>query len=1088
MEKKDRPLASPARSSLPVMGSRGNEATSFWLALRGQWELMLGVCLVLIVFAVYYGTLCPSIFPGDSAFACVAVLQAWPGHDFVGHPVASIAARLFSGIPFGDLPFRLSLFSALCGAGAVFWIFKGVTLVLYDAISEEQWIYPLNEDAQTEESSLEPEFTRSPDAIGEINDSAHRIAMAGGAISAIIFAFCTPFWLASTRFHYQTFEVFLIVAVCYVLVHYWVMASVRSLIIAAILIGVGLVESTFFVLILPIALFCFIYGGYRNEHISTSFIALLVLYMAIGFSLAGVAQVLWLIASSGEFSMRAVMKVATLWEQNQLNGLVAILEHKGWLLMLIEGSIPLLLAYAARYPIAYTYFLSPQSRNAAVVHERASWREEQDFLSGFSWSIAVFVLLGSVAHAVLNLPGSPWYLSRASMYLPIMPMLGIAVTAGFLFAYGLLFGYQHLDRRAAPGAGGFRRMLNAGYLMRAGVVSVMGVLVLVSLFRNRIDVDGSKAAFVDVMCREILKAAPQARCFVTDGSFDMNLLMQAWMQKRPISLINFQDFSSQTAGVEATSEKGKRATAFLVDWLSSNPNAYDQVAMLDAPRLWFDAGLQAVPTTLVYLGAKSGTRLDVQALLKQQRLFWDKNKALLVGTDPRLMNLRRIQMQLRMQISRIANDLGVFCLHQNADSDACTAFDFALEVDPKNLPAWINRTATQLTNSRTNTVESVDQCVEKVVALMKKTPMCASLAESERHYGALYLPAVEHLASLCIGRASPTVSQKASSLLEQLRNYVQDAMQVNVRRPVSPLIAYRDGLTDEEMTRVIEAMTGGYWKAAETQLKTILRTKRTSLVAWSLLAEVLMNQQKLEEIQNTVLPEMRLIAGNAGSEWVDMTEGCFLMRQTTPNYRMAHDCFLRALKRNPNIEEAQNMVIQTALSLGDQAVIETDCTTILTHACQHPMANAVLGTLRLNQNRLEEAEKALNTSIAVRPSAAALNDLGETLRRMQRREAAERMARRALLLNPSFYQAWDTLALILTDQGRLQEASDAHRTALRFCQTDLRLFLNAAKLEKTRGDYKTARALLQKSSQLLAHAATPYKERYDALLKSLPRE
>jgi hypothetical protein len=271
MGKEDsRPVPVKAKT-ISAMGSPMKAVPSFWLALRGQWELMLGVCLALVVFAVYYGTLCSSIFPGDSAFACVTVLQAWPGHDFVGHPITNILARFFSALPFGDLVFRLNVFSALCGAGAVFYLFKLVTLLLYDAMSEEQLIVPQNEDLPGEDRIVE-ETPPARDAIDEINDSAHRMAMAGGVISAIVFAFCTPFWLAATRFHYQTFEALLIIAVCYALVHYWVVASVRSLAIAAILVGVGLIESTFFMVILPFALFCFVFAGYRHGHISTSFI------------------------------------------------------------------------------------------------------------------------------------------------------------------------------------------------------------------------------------------------------------------------------------------------------------------------------------------------------------------------------------------------------------------------------------------------------------------------------------------------------------------------------------------------------------------------------------------------------------------------------------------------------------------------------------------------------------------------------------------------------------------------------------------------------------------------------------------------
>jgi Flp pilus assembly protein TadD len=106
---------------------------------------------------------------------------------------------------------------------------------------------------------------------------------------------------------------------------------------------------------------------------------------------------------------------------------------------------------------------------------------------------------------------------------------------------------------------------------------------------------------------------------------------------------------------------------------------------------------------------------------------------------------------------------------------------------------------------------------------------------------------------------------------------------------------------------------------------------------------------------------------------------------------------------------------------------------------------------------------------------------------MQRLQAAEGVTRRALLLQPEFCQAWDTLALILKDQGRLDEAAEAHRKALRLCQTDIRLFLNAAKLEQARGDFKAVRRLLKDSEPLLAGASINYKDTYRELLKSPPQ-
>jgi tetratricopeptide (TPR) repeat protein len=269
-------------------------------------------------------------------------------------------------------------------------------------------------------------------------------------------------------------------------------------------------------------------------------------------------------------------------------------------------------------------------------------------------------------------------------------------------------------------------------------------------------------------------------------------------------------------------------------------------------------------------------------------------------------------------------------------------------------------------------------------------------------------------------------------------------------------------------------------------VRTLLRKRRASLFLWSLLAEALMNQGKFAEVQNTVLPEMRLIAETKGSEWIEMTAGCLAMRQGKPDYQMAHDQFARVLQRKPDIEEVQNLLIQTALLLREPALIETDCLAVLEYSSRQPMANAVLGALRLNQDRLEDAEKAVRISIASHPSSPALNDLGEILRRMQRFQAAEGVTRRALLLQPEYYQAWDTLALILKDQGRLDEASEAHHAALRLCKDDIRLYLNAAKLEQARSDFKAVSQLLKESAPLLSNAAPVYKDEYNCLAKSRP--
>jgi Flp pilus assembly protein TadD len=477
--------------------------------------------------------------------------------------------------------------------------------------------------------------------------------------------------------------------------------------------------------------------------------------------------------------------------------------------------------------------------------------------------------------------------------------------------------------------------------------------------------------------------------------------------------------------------------------------------------------------------------MDLQSLLNEHRMFWKKIEPMFEGKELQSYVLRHIQSAMRIQASRLANDLGVLCLHKEAKEDARGAFSLALDMETNNLCAMVNQYTPEAVNLETKKGDPFNVLMKRITVAMGSTPSFDSFSDWEERYGTLYLNAVENLANLCNKVPDARNPDTCPPVMQQSRDYVRAAIHANSEPRVTPS-SLKDETVDEEVIKIVAAIREGYSKAAETQVRTLLRKRRSSLFLWSLLAEALMNQGKFAEVQSMVLPEMRVIAETKGSEWIEMTAGCLAMRQGKPDYQMAHDQFVRVLQRKPDIEEAQNLLIQTALLLREPALIETDCLAVLAHSSRQPMANAVLGALRLNQDRLEDAEKAVRISIASRPSSPALNDLGETLRRMQRFQAAEGVTRRALLLQPGYYQAWDTLALILKDQGRLDEASEAHHAALRLCKDDIRLYLNAAKLEQARSDLKAVRQLLKESAPLLSNAAPVYKDMYKGLAKSMP--
>ncbi len=998
----------------------------------------------------------------------------------VGHPIWNIAARLFCMLPLGEIPYRLNLFSALCGAGVVFFLFRLVTFILYDIMREKRWIRQMEEDLPVEAMT---DVRGAVDEVATINATGHHIAMAGGVVSAMAFAFCTPFWLASTSLHTQTFELLLLLAAGYTLARYRVTASVICLVLAAFLLGLGAVESAVCLLFMPVLLLGFISGGYRHDHISGSFVVLLFLGLAAGVLLAGAAQVVWI--TRGEVSTPVLNKIAVMWFQSHTDGIKSMIAHKGWLVMLAQGLLPLLIVYAGRYYFISDHLLSPR----VDIKERDTYPcfdSRNSHLSKLSWDITFFILFCSVAHVLLNLPGSPWYFSRESDYLPVLPLLGMAMTFGVLASYSLLFGYRHLLNHATRKEKALVRFHSRmAQFMSAGMLVVICSLIAVTVFKNQAELDGRKACFVDLVCREILSTAPEARCFVSDGMLDMNLLVQARLLKRNITLLNLKDSSRwHPSASPAAGKKTQTATEFLREWLVAHPEAYSQVAVLTTPRLWFDAGAQAIPSKFVYLGSKPNEKMDLKALLNEHRLFWKKIEPMLKGNEPRSYVLRHIQSAMRIQASRLANDLGVLCLHKEAKEDARAAFSLALDMDANNLCAMVNQYTPESVNLETKKGDPFHVLMKRITVAMGSTPSFDSFSDWEERYGTLYLNAVENLANLCNKVPDARNPDTRSPVIQQSRDYVRAAIHASSEPLVTPS-SLKDETVDEEVIKVVESIREGYPKAAETQVRTLLRKRRASLFLWSLLAEALMNQGKFAEVQNTVLPEMRLLAETKGSEWIEMTAGCLAMRQKKPDYQLAHDQFARVLQRKPDIEEVQNLLIQTALLLREPALIETDCLAVLAHSSRQPMANAVLGALRLNQDRLEDAEKAVRISIASHPSSPALNDLGEILRRMQRFQAAEGVTRRALLLQPEYYQAWDTLALILKEQGRLDEASEAHHAALRLCKDDIRLYLNAAKLEQARADFKAVSQLLKESAPLLSNAAPVYKDEYNSLAKSM---
>ncbi|MFH1184545.1 MAG: DUF2723 domain-containing protein, partial [Chloroflexota bacterium] len=154
-----------------------------------KYRRWLGPTLFALAFVLYCFTLSPGAFPGESARLIVqhSGLDPFPP---MSHPLWSGVVRLIGLLPLGSLALRLNLFSALCGAGVVWLVYRLTTRIPRDRTFEE----------------IDCAF------------SARRVKSFSGTVAALILAACVPFWLVSTRAHTAAFDLLLLLWAVHLLV------------------------------------------------------------------------------------------------------------------------------------------------------------------------------------------------------------------------------------------------------------------------------------------------------------------------------------------------------------------------------------------------------------------------------------------------------------------------------------------------------------------------------------------------------------------------------------------------------------------------------------------------------------------------------------------------------------------------------------------------------------------------------------------------------------------------------------------------------------------------------------------------------
>lgn len=1068
-----------------------------------------------VAFLVYLLTVSRGVYPGPSASLTASAAQLIP-ERLSSHPCWSLITRWLAQAPMLDLPLRLNIFSALCGAIAVALLGTLVAHLIYQAAHEGpdgRKTAMLPTAAADEQNALKTVTVAS--GVTKYNQLASLAAQLGGCAAALAFAFCVPFWSAATRLHYQASDVLMLLVVLHLVLRDGAKIRPVPTLTAAFLCGIGCVESEIFI---PVTTLLAIWLPFRLVHRNRAWERMLgaaSLSCALGVAV-GLLALHGLLASPPAVPMRLRSLCVGLL-RTHISAFRNCLPPVGWIWIIVLAFVPAIIIL----PKAWVSFVNRLSIPRAILH----------LLFTFATMLCLF-----------NAPFSPWGMARESGYLPVMAYLAVASVAGYLVAYWRLL-YAPDDTVAGNRS---KTQLSDGWRRWAG--NGMGwtllAVVCVSPILNLREADGRQGAFADAIARDVLAQDGGRDWVVGDGLLDNHLLVAASTEGRNLHLLSLTtgDYPQRLRQLQAwigvepafadirprlSEAAALGPQAFVAAWLMNASSAESRLAFMGTAAMWKRAGWCSVPNGLGYCGTRHMEYLRSLDPLASNRVFWARMSVTLapVGGAPPIVD--RLRRALRQRISRTANDLGVLLQDLGRDEDACEAYGVARRFDPDNLSALFNQYFLAERGVRANEKPALEEAlrtrlaeplppVSDIIDVYGEIRQADALAKESRAWlrrGQTSIASAEliralalspgntnaqrELAAFCLSQGDAAGSERAFRALlaanpadtKAMLGLITLALTGGRADDVRDWLARarQAGASEDELrlaTASLMMMTGAS-DAALASLQAATDRHPDDITVWSMLADVLLRRNAIGDVEQQVLPAMIKAAGENDNALIYVVRAQVLARKKPVDFAGARNAYLRALILRPDLVGIRNDLLSLDQRSGNTTFMECDAANAIRADPDDALANYVLGAALLAGNDLPRAEAHFRRSLATSKTLAALNDLAETLRRQRRGTEAEKCAREVLALNADFYPGWDTLANVLLDAHRLDDAGQAVAQALKLCATDPRLHLTLARIRLAQGRPGEARQIWQAAMEKFRDQAHGIRQEFAELGRSI---
>lgn len=1020
-------------------------------------HVLIGGLFALIAFVVYYLTLSRGPFPGVSAqlLAQHAGLDPLPA---LANPVWGVLVRFVDGLGVSTLAFKMNLLSAVFGAGSVWLIYLITAGIPHNRTSEE----------------VEIQFPR------------RRIAMISGGTAALALAFCTPFWIVSTRAHPLAFDVFILLFAIYLVMRFHATRRIGFLVMAALLFGVGMIESESFVIVAPFALGFSLYSLWRGDQLNARVVGIGAFCFLLGYSLYLVlAWRLWNSPEAEWIELQHYFQAIWVYWREHYRMLTRTISQLGWLMIFLIVILPWIIVIAV-----------PKR----VLEQRPS-------VVGSYLLHGVLLLLGIAI--LFNFALAPWPLLGPRLL--VTPYALVAVWFGYLAGYWYILTSRRRRSMAESAAAALLALHRA-------VVPILAALLIWAAVRNLETADGRLGEPVHRFARETAEQLRGHDWLISGGAIDPNILLAAHDRGMDLTLLNpasgrVAAYQLYVASLfESPRLKGLAhvGLAPLVhEWLTTDPDAHDRMAVLVNPDIWVASGFDPIPSVTLFVAGSDDRPPDPQALMDEHRRFWRELQDVAGVRAPRRHFIEPYLAWIRAHAAKVANNLGVWMEDAGQTDFAFEAYQEARRLDRDNVSALLNGVylAARMDLPEAGAWQAeLDQWLAR-----RRQPLV--LWSLGHHFGYVRSPeayADRGWAWAMSGRAQASLReiQRAAQLADDqptLQNvlislYVaqdrfdegaailQERLKGNPRDRGALLGMVRLSADRGDFDSA-RGYLGRFREAGASDLQADMEEAFLEILSGNILRakELLMALAKADPDNVRVWAALALIASQdadrplaeramdrlqkAGAVDADVFYAMAQVHVMQNQYDIAQMYLDRILRANPQHLLAQEMMLRLDMyySRRDQAQRRVEA--ILHQDSRHAFANYVLGTIQYARGDYLLAESSFRVSLEEAPGREAAINLAWVLQHRGAHAEALEYAQKAVEWGPTHSAAWHTLGLVLIRLNRLDEAEKALQEALSLNPENLYAHCYMGFLYERRGFKDQAIELLdevlQKSSLLM---------------------